>query len=99
MNYDGYVTDLALAADTGPAGRKGSERNKDRMSYRHLAYQIDLTQVATMEVCSVVVSTVQTLSFPRKYKTPRSCVHTPFSAVRSLHVSFPLLSFTVLLLI
>ena len=29
---------------------KDMERNKDRMSYRHLAYQIDLTQVAKSEV-------------------------------------------------
>ncbi|KKA25828.1 mRNA capping enzyme beta chain [Rasamsonia emersonii CBS 393.64] len=37
-------------ADLGSTrGRGGSERTKDRMSYRHLAYQIDLTQVALAE--------------------------------------------------
>ena len=68
MNYDGNISDLALTGDAGPAGKKGSERNKDRMSYRHLAYQIDLTQVVTTEVCLVVVSTVQAFPFLRKYK-------------------------------
>ncbi len=29
-----------------PLEEQGSERNKDRMSYRHMAYQIDLTQVS-----------------------------------------------------
>jgi hypothetical protein len=46
MNYDGDISHLS-PADTG---RGASDRNKDRMSYRHLAYQIDLTQVARSEV-------------------------------------------------
>jgi len=29
-----------------PMQANGGERNKDRMSYRHLAYQVDLTQVS-----------------------------------------------------
>ena len=29
-----------------PLEEQGAERNKDRMSYRHMAYQIDLTQVS-----------------------------------------------------
>jgi hypothetical protein len=41
------VTHLPMV-DASKGGR--GERNKDRMSYRHLAYQIDLTQVATVEV-------------------------------------------------
>ncbi|KAL2870245.1 putative mRNA capping nucleoside-triphosphatase [Aspergillus lucknowensis] len=45
MNYDGDISHLP-PADTG---RGASDRNKDRMSYRHLAYQIDLTQVAKSE--------------------------------------------------
>jgi hypothetical protein len=45
MNYDGDISHLS-PADTG---RGASDRNKDRMSYRHLAYQIDLTQVARSE--------------------------------------------------
>jgi hypothetical protein len=48
MNYDGDVHNLPIS-DGGGRGRTGGERNKDRMSYRHLAYQIDLTQVATAE--------------------------------------------------
>ncbi|KAJ5389651.1 uncharacterized protein N7496_000719 [Penicillium cataractarum] len=46
MEYDGDVTHLPMV-DASKGGR--GERNKDRMSYRHLAYQIDLTQVATVE--------------------------------------------------
>ncbi|KAI9807916.1 MAG: hypothetical protein M1825_005222 [Sarcosagium campestre] len=41
MAYDGDVGDLVEVLEGG----KRSERNKDRMTYRHLAYQIDLTQV------------------------------------------------------
>ncbi|PYH47342.1 putative mRNA capping nucleoside-triphosphatase [Aspergillus saccharolyticus JOP 1030-1] len=43
MNYDGDVSQLTVV---DPARGRGGDRNKDRMSYRHLAYQIDLTQVA-----------------------------------------------------
>ncbi|RAL15981.1 putative mRNA capping nucleoside-triphosphatase [Aspergillus homomorphus CBS 101889] len=43
MNYDGDVSQLTVI---DPARGHGGDRNKDRMSYRHLAYQIDLTQVA-----------------------------------------------------
>ena len=47
MNFDGDMNDLVE-----PQARSGrrAERNKDRMSYKHLAYQIDLTQVTTAEV-------------------------------------------------
>ncbi|KAL4929129.1 putative mRNA capping nucleoside-triphosphatase [Aspergillus undulatus] len=45
MSYDGDVSHLP-PADTG---RGASDRIKDRMSYRHLAYQVDLTQVARSE--------------------------------------------------
>lgn len=45
MNWDGDVERLiASQAEEGHHNRH-PERNKDRMSYRHLAYQIDLTQV------------------------------------------------------
>lgn len=47
MNYDGDVRELVPAPSDN---RRGGDRNKDRMSYRHLAYQIDLTQVAGSEV-------------------------------------------------
>ncbi|KAL5359130.1 CYTH-like domain-containing protein [Aspergillus floccosus] len=46
ISYDGDVSHLPVVDAT--RGR-GGERNKDRMSYRHLAYQIDLTQVAKSE--------------------------------------------------
>ncbi|KAJ5579851.1 uncharacterized protein N7459_005836 [Penicillium hispanicum] len=46
MEYPGNVQNLPVI-DMTRGGR--GERNKDRMSYRHLAYQIDLTQVARAE--------------------------------------------------
>jgi hypothetical protein len=46
MNYEGDVSDLVESTDSG---RKG-DRNKDRMSYTHQAYQIDLTQVTPSDV-------------------------------------------------
>ncbi|OJD11974.1 hypothetical protein AJ78_07357 [Emergomyces pasteurianus Ep9510] len=55
MNYEGDIGELSLPADptslvgTGAGAPRGGARSKDRMSYRHLAYQIDLTQVATTE--------------------------------------------------
>ncbi|MCJ1308854.1 mRNA-capping enzyme subunit beta [Agyrium rufum] len=53
MKWGGDVADLgpgASAADGvngGGGGMKG--RDKDRMTYRHLSYQIDLTQVKSMD--------------------------------------------------
>ncbi|KAJ5757974.1 uncharacterized protein N7511_006668 [Penicillium nucicola] len=44
MEYPGDVSTLTMV---DVAGR--GERNKDRMSYSHLAYQVDLTQVAKSE--------------------------------------------------
>lgn len=46
MDYKGETTDLVE-----PQTRDGkqADRNKDRMSYKHLAYQIDLTQVTPAE--------------------------------------------------
>ncbi|KOC08878.1 putative mRNA capping nucleoside-triphosphatase [Aspergillus flavus] len=46
MSYEGDVSHLPVV---DPGRGRGGERNKDRMSYRHLAYQIDLTQVAKSE--------------------------------------------------
>ncbi|KNG82855.1 putative mRNA capping nucleoside-triphosphatase [Aspergillus nomiae NRRL 13137] len=46
MSYEGDVSHLTVV---DPGRGRGGERNKDRMSYRHLAYQIDLTQVAKSE--------------------------------------------------
>lgn len=42
MNIDG---DLSTKVEPSSMDGKRPERNKDRVSYRHLAYQIDLTQV------------------------------------------------------
>ncbi|KAL4953643.1 CYTH-like domain-containing protein [Aspergillus filifer] len=47
MSYDGDISHLP-PADTG-RGVGAGDRNKDRMSYRHLAYQVDLTQVGRSE--------------------------------------------------
>jgi hypothetical protein len=52
MNYDRDVRNFPIAG--GGSQRPGGERIKDRMSYRHLAYQIDLTQVGTADVSYVV---------------------------------------------
>ncbi|KAJ5173043.1 hypothetical protein N7492_005636 [Penicillium capsulatum] len=49
MEYEGDVSHLPLV-DVSKGGR--GERNKDRMSYRHLAYQVDLTQVARAELAT-----------------------------------------------
>ncbi|KAJ5300924.1 uncharacterized protein N7443_005926 [Penicillium atrosanguineum] len=49
MEYEGDHTQLPMV-DASKGGR--GERNKDRMSYRHLAYQIDLTQVARAELAT-----------------------------------------------
>lgn len=46
MNYDGDLSKLQQTSDW----KRSGDRNKDRMSYRHLAYQIDLTQVGTTDV-------------------------------------------------
>ncbi|EEA21916.1 mRNA-capping enzyme subunit beta [Talaromyces marneffei ATCC 18224] len=47
MNYDRDVHNFPIAG--GGSQKPGGERIKDRMSYRHLAYQIDLTQVGTAD--------------------------------------------------
>ena len=46
MNFEGDMRDLVEVQE----GQRRGDRNKDRMSYRHLAYQIDLTQVKPAEV-------------------------------------------------
>ncbi|KAI9774227.1 MAG: mRNA-capping enzyme subunit beta [Geoglossum umbratile] len=48
MGYEGEIEGLVEGGDGG--GR--ADRNKDRMSYRHLAYQIDLTQVTPSDSTS-----------------------------------------------
>jgi hypothetical protein len=50
INYDGDIRHLQVSDGGGARGRGGADRIKDRMSYRHLAYQIDLTQVGTADV-------------------------------------------------
>ncbi|QKX53690.1 uncharacterized protein TRUGW13939_00770 [Talaromyces rugulosus] len=49
MNFDGDIRHLQVSDGGGARGRGGVDRVKDRMSYRHLAYQIDLTQVGMAE--------------------------------------------------
>lgn len=61
MSYDGDVHNLPVV--DGAKGSRGGDRNKDRMSYRHLAYQVDLTQVAKAEVRSFSPSLV-----PRSFR-------------------------------
>ncbi|OQE87110.1 hypothetical protein PENNAL_c0020G08033 [Penicillium nalgiovense] len=45
MEYTGDVSNLPVVDTAVSKGGRG-DRIKDRMSYRHLAYQVDLTQVA-----------------------------------------------------
>ncbi|KAJ5326975.1 hypothetical protein MYU51_008137 [Penicillium brevicompactum] len=45
MEYTGDISNLPVIDPAVTKGGRG-DRNKDRMSYRHLAYQVDLTQVA-----------------------------------------------------
>ncbi|MCJ1477984.1 mRNA-capping enzyme subunit beta [Lambiella insularis] len=49
MNFEGNMNDLVGVME---GGKRAPERNKDRMTYRHLAYQIDLTQVSPFEAAS-----------------------------------------------
>lgn len=56
MSVDG---DLWNMVDPSSTNGKRHERNKDRMSYRHLAYQIDLTQVTSSEVSWILIDFVQ----------------------------------------
>lgn len=53
--WDGDMGHLRLMNEA--KGGRGGERQKDRLSYRHFAYQIDLTQVTYPEVrcaCSLI---------------------------------------------
>lgn len=49
VNYDGDMRDLVETTE-----RRSPDRNKDRVSYKHSHYQIDLTQVKTAEVGAVL---------------------------------------------
>ncbi|KAJ5142819.1 uncharacterized protein N7515_001606 [Penicillium bovifimosum] len=51
MEYTGDVSNLTMIDTAVNKGGRG-DRIKDRMSYRHLAYQVDLTQVAKSDVSS-----------------------------------------------
>ncbi|KAJ5543311.1 hypothetical protein N7535_005739 [Penicillium sp. DV-2018c] len=51
MEYTGDVSNLTMIDTAVTKGGRG-DRIKDRMSYRHLAYQVDLTQVAKSDVSS-----------------------------------------------
>lgn len=47
MNIEGSIKELV---EPGGVGKKGADRSKDRMTYRHQAFQIDLTQVTGTDV-------------------------------------------------
>lgn len=67
MEYGGDIRNLPVV-DASKGGR--GERNKDRMSYRHLAYQVDLTQVARADVCPLPFSSFILSSY---YPPSRLC--------------------------
>ena len=71
MNFDGDMKDLVEVQE----GHKRPDRNKDRVSYKHLAYQIDLTQVTTpIEVCSIIIISSQASHSPRPDLSLCMCV-------------------------
>jgi len=53
MNIEGSIKELV---EPGDVGKKGADRSKDRMTYRHQAFQIDLTQVTGVDVSRVYSS-------------------------------------------
>jgi len=65
MNFEGDMRDLVEQASLEG---KGPDRNKDRVSYKHLYYTIDLTQVTPTDVSkhfSITVSQILTCMLPR----------------------------------
>lgn len=46
MNFEG---DMKTMTEPSSDGRR-ADRNKDRVSYKHLVYQVDLTQVTSVDV-------------------------------------------------
>ena len=56
MNFEGDMKDLV--EPTAAIEGKRPDRNKDRVSYKHLAYTIDLTQVTSADVSFPCVSFV-----------------------------------------
>jgi len=65
MNFEGDMRDLVEQASLEG---KGPDRNKDRVSYKHLYYTIDLTQVTPTDVSkhlSIAVSRILTCMLPR----------------------------------
>lgn len=70
ISYDGEVNHLPVIE---MGGGKARDRNKDRMSYRHLAYQVDLTQVANSEVCILPSppSTRKTITNMSRHSPPK----------------------------
>jgi hypothetical protein len=64
MDWDGSVEDLErMSSSTGRPSQPA--RMKDRLSYKHGCYQIDLTQV-TQSVSGLIVSYPPTVIVPRK---------------------------------
>jgi polynucleotide 5'-triphosphatase len=52
MRYDGNVDNLVSSAES----MRLPDRNKDRLSYTHSCYQIDLTQVTVADVSSLLAT-------------------------------------------
>ena len=59
--FDGSDDVLVKVNDAGSGG--GGDREKDRVSYRHLAYQIDLTQVSYPNVSSAHIKSAPLFIF------------------------------------
>ena len=48
-----FLGDMKGLVETERKDGRRADRNKDRMSYKHLAYQVDLTQVTPADVSTV----------------------------------------------
>ena len=87
MDWDGDMKDLVESKN----GQKRADRNKDRVSYRHQSYQIDLTQVTPSDVSflstlqndtehSILTQYSRHLPNPKKSTSSKSKSHLPKSA-------------------
>lgn len=89
MEYEGDHRNLPLV-DMSKGGR--GERNKDRMSYRHLAYQVDLTQVAKAEV-SPLLPIFQSLCYHIQSSDLSNSLRRKMNLNTSLKSKCPLMKF------
>lgn len=77
VNYEGDMRDLVETSEG--KDRKYPDRNKDRVSYKHSHYQIDLTQVKAATV-SFTLASPSNVSYQARDDTNVTCIRqTPVS--------------------